>query len=185
MLAAASVEAFISELGVLAGILNDRQPRAILGQLAYATSQLSFSAVESYAMARFLLTGKPAERGSDPFQSYQLLVDIRNSIIHIKPSKVTGHDGPGSKIRAAFRTKGLQHSDSTNLLHLMMNQNVAKFACNTARSVILDLGNAFPFAEFDGTQLITIYPGASAPEGTRLEALFSLLPSSQVPPAPA
>ncbi|MFH5803928.1 hypothetical protein [Alienimonas sp. DA493] len=94
--AAAATEAFMCELAAFAEF-NPRnaatlspqestihQFRDIYNELESSKGSL----VAKYSLALGMFTGQPAKKGTSPFQDFALLVDLRNSLIHSKLSRI-------------------------------------------------------------------------------------------------
>ena len=84
-----SAEAFINELHYLSYSWADEVDspgwtKALCEMLG--ESERSRASIESkYHLAKFILSGEPFDKGANPFQTFALLVDVRNLIVHAKP----------------------------------------------------------------------------------------------------
>ena len=49
-------------------------------------AEKSRTSIESkYHLEEFVLSGEPFDKGANPFQTFALLIDARNLIVHAKP----------------------------------------------------------------------------------------------------
>lgn len=106
VMAAAPTEAFVSEFAEYApsaystALGWDAVPAAI-SDCAQVLQQLEREPVTTkYFEASKALNGKAFNKGSSRFQDFKLLIDLRNGIMHIKPT--TERDRPlGERVTAA------------------------------------------------------------------------------------
>jgi hypothetical protein len=86
-----STEAFINEIGLLAPYWSEREGApnwlGALGEML-ERAEVSHSSVQfKYQLAKFVLSGKQFDAGSAPFQHFDMLVNLRNLIVHAKPTE--------------------------------------------------------------------------------------------------
>lgn len=90
---AATCEAFIAELAESAGsVLNDYGGKIAPEPSAVATFKDMHDEVEKskgslnlkYILGYELLSGQPINKGTPPYQDFALLLDLRNSLVHVK-----------------------------------------------------------------------------------------------------
>jgi hypothetical protein len=94
-----------------------------------------------YYMARWVIVGEPFDRGGAPYQDFNLLVDIRNALIHLKPDRTTADDQTKpDKIVMKLQEKHLIKDDPKERrylwIHMISNAKVARWAINTAAEMI-------------------------------------------------
>ncbi|NNJ27195.1 hypothetical protein [Alienimonas chondri] len=94
--AAAATEAFMCELAAFAksnlrcnATLSPQEStiqqfRDIYNELESSKGSL----IAKYSLALGLFTGQPTQKGKSPFQDFALLLDLRNSLIHSKLSRI-------------------------------------------------------------------------------------------------
>ncbi len=86
-----SLELFINELSELTGAWFDtpeRTPNAVsaLGSVLREAEESHGSTKLKYLLAYSVLTGKPWDKSGEDFENFALLIDVRNALIHMKPS---------------------------------------------------------------------------------------------------
>jgi len=139
--ATSTLEAWISQTIFIAKKWTKKPPKIIeafatlLGELDSNKTSASLKIF----MSHWVICGKRLDRGAEPYQSFDLLVDIRNSLIHLKPDKVgTEHI---HKLLLQLKSKGLISDFDPKALRMcwvlhISNPHIAKWACNTAASMI-------------------------------------------------
>jgi hypothetical protein len=149
LFSAATLEAFMSQAVHAAEQWAHLHPRikAFADFLAELDErEVGASLKAKYNMAHWVLCGQPFDKGRSPYQDFDLLVDLRNLVIHLKPDST-----------AAERTKKLLRrlqsahlipvglvpdlqtespDNRTHWLHYACNPVVAKWACTTAAEMI-------------------------------------------------
>lgn len=141
--ATSTLEAWISQTIFIAKKWTKKPPKIIevfanlLGE--FDSKETSASLKTKYFMSHWVICGKRLDRGAEPYQSFDLLVDIRNSLIHLKPDKVSIDKIP--KLLPPLKSKGLISDFDPKALrkcwvHYISNPHIAKWACNTAASMI-------------------------------------------------
>ncbi|MER5638861.1 hypothetical protein ABT095_18090 [Kitasatospora sp. NPDC002227] len=63
--------------------------------------------LDKFQLVLHLLGKQPFDRGAQPYQDAQLLVQLRNVLVHYKPRWRPGGDDSGQSIQASGLTKGL------------------------------------------------------------------------------
>jgi hypothetical protein len=90
--AAASVEGFINELAELARSLNNKVANPgfekvdRFGKLALEAEEARASAKFKFRLAEAVFESATMSKGTQPFQDLSLLIDLRNALVHLKPS---------------------------------------------------------------------------------------------------
>ena len=106
VMAAASCEAFINELGEHIPVLAEATARMPTALIDFATA---FNRIESergpvtlkYLIASLTLQGRMFIAGEPPFQGFSELVRLRNGLMHLRPS-----DTGAQKMTAALAQRG-------------------------------------------------------------------------------
>jgi hypothetical protein len=174
---AASIEAFFSELPELLCIspevhrIEPPQIRSYVG-LASEVEANKGSVKLKYLLAYSVLSGQPCDKGGHPYQDFALLVEARNSLMHMKPSNWSGELRPDGTIGPdadativeKFRSKGILDTSQPTisgpvqdpavsivsiLTPIPFTQRIstriaAIWACNTAADVIGAILKAIP-----------------------------------------
>jgi hypothetical protein len=98
-----------------------------------------------YLTASLLLRGEMFNPGLAPFQDFEQLVRMRNSLMHMKPS-----DSAARKGAAALAQRGLaQRIDPESQMEWvdrMETPQTAEWACSTARALIRAVWDMVPEA---------------------------------------
>ena len=106
------------------------------------------------------LTGKRCDTGRQPFQDLDLLLDLRNSLVHSRPETLnvekanspsgvsTHHQVQPAKLAVRLAQRGIVPSPPkevlTSLLAILHHPNAAAWAYNTAIASIRDLTSLHP-----------------------------------------
>jgi hypothetical protein len=159
ILSVASLEAFIGELGAHADALaphlsGEPLDRAkALGDVLQMIEDEKGQLALKFQIAKFVLTGTPYELGGEPYQAFDALLYVRNSLIHPKPF-VTKSIGPGQladpdrKFRLRMRSFEIlaetSHRVPVPLSRLIQTRAAARWACNTATEMAHSLFNPEP-----------------------------------------
>jgi hypothetical protein len=64
--------------------------------------------LDRFQLALYLLGRPPFDRGTQPFQDAQLLVHLRNELVHYKPRWRAGGDESAQTVNESWLTKGLE-----------------------------------------------------------------------------
>jgi hypothetical protein len=99
---------------------------------------------DKYFLAHWLLCDKKLSRGTNLYQDFSLLIDIRNALVHLKPDKVSVKNKIDNILKRLddrnLLSKGLippyKSDKRTTWVFYISNSNAAKWACNTAVSMI-------------------------------------------------
>lgn len=97
-----------------------------------------------YFLAHWFLCDKKLDRGAKLYQDFSLLIDIRNALVHLKPDKVSVENKIENLLEGLNNKKLLSEGfipqykagDRAMWVFYISNSNVAKWACNTAVSMI-------------------------------------------------
>jgi hypothetical protein len=160
LLAAAAAEAFINEFAELIGVqrqnAGDWTPNAVtpgMAKAADAIFELEYardSTLEKYVAAAKAL-GKPFDKGSTPFQAYDQLFSLRGAIMHIKPRRPdVRHSGENvTDILAKRKIAISRDAWSGSWFDRLQTPEVAPWACQTAKSMMLDMLELVPHRQTD------------------------------------
>ena len=99
---------------------------------------------DKYFLAHWLLCEKKLNRDTKLYQDFSLLVDIRNALVHLKPDKVSVKNKIDNLLKRLndrkLLSKGFVPAYKSGMrahwVFYISNSNVAKWACNTAASMI-------------------------------------------------
>jgi hypothetical protein len=162
--AAASLEALINEVSELADLEvqaatqdDQRDNDEVLRAFAEAMSEAERSRGSiqlKFIVASLILKGRPYRKGLQPFQDFSLLMNLRNSIMHLRPTTLTRlgenatqvtFDGCVLKeLSARGLIKRPKPNTVTSLLSEAGGRQVARWAVNTAADMAQSFLSLFP-----------------------------------------
>ncbi|HVS88590.1 MAG TPA: hypothetical protein VHF01_10275 [Candidatus Acidoferrum sp.] len=155
--AAASLEALINEVTDLAEIeLQEGGGDKLLQAFVDAISEAEESRVSvglKFIISSIVLTGRSYPRGEQPYQDFSLLMNLRNAIMHLRPTtlvRVAEHEvGLDAKgILAQLQARGLITLPGINMVTDLLNEasdsNVARWAVNAAAGMAQSFLSMFP-----------------------------------------
>lgn len=168
--ATAAMEGFINEVfelasepGDLLRLLGDppeHKSVAALAGLAKALEQASSPIPLKFMLAKIALSGEPYDKGSPPYQDFELLIKVRNCLVHLRPldkfkmpgnNDVTGKPTPRvavPRFMKGLRTKNvLVETDATtfpNSFYEICTPAMARWACNTASAMVQSIVQIVP-----------------------------------------
>lgn len=90
VLAAASLEGFINDLVLLSAFVDEPPNLVILSKDWEDFEKLSIQA--KYLLIALML-GRPLEKGINPYQDFQLLIQLRNALVHLKAAEILFEQG--------------------------------------------------------------------------------------------
>jgi hypothetical protein len=179
VLAAASTEAFINEFTesvLLYQRSKDCQDEVTpsVGSCATILKEVDRdrgSISQKYLWAAYLLSGKCFDKGKNPYQDFKLLIDLRNSLMHLKPDDDLTYSEHGAIVITPSETievlqrRKFAREDNASGFNLIQTEKVAEWACNAAKHIILAVLNMIPdepagpawslkvaFREYSGTR---------------------------------
>lgn len=99
---------------------------------------------DKYFLAHWFLCDKKLNRGTKLYQDFSLLIDIRNALVHLKPDKVSVKNKIDNLLKGLNNRNLLSEGflpryksgERATWVFYISNSNVAKWACNTAVSMI-------------------------------------------------
>ncbi len=148
---AVALEAFINELPEFAMAVPVAKPPVVEAFAALAGEvERSHGSIElKFLLASALLAGRAYDRGTQPYQDFKLLVDLRNELVHYKPrDKVqlrSGDDAgsafavvPRNLVRRLASRKLIDAAmvERASFLGLLGTPVVAAWACNAAVAMV-------------------------------------------------
>ena len=140
IMAAICAEAFYDEFAFSLSMANNAPELARIGTILQQLEESRVQITEKYKIASLLFPGDPYDSGSEPFQSFSLLIKLRNSFAH---PKIQSNKPP--KWFSDFVTKGLvtQSVDNETPLKEWMtqleNKSSASWACRATANIVLNL----------------------------------------------
>jgi hypothetical protein len=161
LFAAAAFEAFVNELDELAagtgGTRGVEDPRIkSLAEVLGEAEESKASTRLKYLLAGVALQGTPFDRGAQPWQDLELLIRIRDSIVHLRPIRFQmgdkGFSTTGDKLIQQLRERRLLPTlpDAHVMFYLqwLAPRSVARWAVNTAVRAVMTIVAALPEGEF-------------------------------------
>jgi hypothetical protein len=148
LFSAATLEAFIMELALL--LPNDAMLSGVAALQATADAidlaEDSRGSVQlKFQLAKYVLTGRPYDKGSQPYQDFDALVAIRNAIVHMKPVAIT--EDP-NKLLLALRARKLCEEPKPGVTASWIGQictrAVGRWACNVVVEMVDHLKGCIP-----------------------------------------
>jgi hypothetical protein len=143
--AVSTLEAVLSEVIYMAKSFAKMSPKIdmfadFLNKLDDAHASLK----DKYFLAHWLLCDKKLNRGAKLYQDFSLLIDIRNALVHLKPDKVSVNKQIDNLLKELKNRHLLSEGfppryksgERAIWVFYISNSNVAKWACNTAVSMI-------------------------------------------------
>ena len=151
--AAASLEAFINELGAFALLTAEVYPDDLDVRTAhwielFQALEANRASVESkFTAAKRLLTPEPFDKGRQPFQDFQLLFRLRNGLMHMRVEEHTIEGDQitiiGSDLLAPCRDKklilGPGPPEGLPWWGQIQTEPMARWACNTASAMVHEI----------------------------------------------
>ena len=157
--AAAAGEAFINELPDLASFpgpanFGPQPPEvaslvSLLGEAEDARASIHLK----FLVAKLALSGHTYDRGSNPYQDFATLLELRNSLVHFQSERIDGREPEevtvsSARILERLRAKSIlvQTEDGgvAGLLYLVSTAAAARWACNATAGMIGDLFESIP-----------------------------------------
>jgi hypothetical protein len=155
VMAAAATEAFINEFAeyVSASIVSSSEVDMILPQVAACADVLQeledsrASVTAKYLAASLVVSGSSFGKGSQPFQDFKLLIDLRNAVMHMRP-KLEADSHQGHRVTDALAQRGIalpgDRPSSLPWFDRLMTPAVAAWAHDSALAIIRGLFDLVP-----------------------------------------
>ena len=159
----AALECFINEVSELARQAcsdkrNDNPPSVeTLGRLLREVEEKKGSLRLKFMLAHLVFTGQTYDASSRPFQDFNLLIQLRNAIVHHKPDEYFTQEADGTikldaaKLLSKLESKNVlaERSDvQTSWLNRIATSASARWACNTSSEVINSVIGIVPECPF-------------------------------------
>jgi hypothetical protein len=99
-----------------------------------------------YNMAHWIICDKPFDRSSEPYQSFDLLVNLRNMLIHLKPDKMASKkiDKLLRQLKAKKLISDYDPMQRMTWVFFVSTPIVAKWACDTTAKMIQEFWKHTP-----------------------------------------
>lgn len=139
-----ALESFVNEMTEYAQIMSPAPPEAatfaqIMGDAEEDHASLDFK----LRLAHWIVTGRPMDKGSQPYQDFALLMRLRNDLVHTKPNKPftygkTTNEEVHKALLKRFRDKQILADDrnSPSWTYLVQTRAVAEWSCRTVARVV-------------------------------------------------
>jgi hypothetical protein len=126
----------------------------LLGQILGQFDDSRENLVARIQVAKSLLSGQRYNPGAELFQDVNMLLKVRNALVHPRPQKI--HGSPNSKDFGTQYPNFINHLQNKGLIasvkdgpaqswySLIETPKIAKWAYETSCSIIEDLINSFP-----------------------------------------
>jgi len=102
LFSAATLEAFVSDFSFMARTLGGVHSIPALKSVAALLDEAEdghASVRLKYLLAKFLVTGEPYNKGAAPFQDFDLLIRLRDAIVHLKTEEFSPEsDAPPKRL---------------------------------------------------------------------------------------
>ncbi len=171
VVAAISLEAFINEFAGIAALLATLEGApgwlTTLAEVLNEAENNRASITSKFQLAMLVISSKPFNRSAAPFQDFDLLVNLRNEIVHLKPHETVEETQEGDFITrepkivkrlagtGALGTHPLLeeaisagHAVSSNWIDRVSTKAMSRWACNAAAGIVKGLMNALPTSVF-------------------------------------
>ncbi len=143
LFSAAALESLINEVALIAASRPSAAKRVpflrALGDVLVEAEKTRGSVRQKYLLTKHILPGKPYDRGSQPYQDFDLLFKIRDEVVHPKPEQ---YDNDPERITKPLETKKLIEP-VTNVQITWMTRistrAVALWACNVVADMAASL----------------------------------------------
>jgi hypothetical protein len=145
-----ALEAFINELSDFASETPPDSSMAVLGSLMRDLNESRASIGVRFQFAKWILSKEPFDKGGQPYQDFQLLIKLRNTIIHLPPD---GAPVPSEapidplKFLETLRQKGLTrdfHGAAASFLAEISTPEMARWACDTTAAMVRSILEVLP-----------------------------------------
>jgi hypothetical protein len=150
ILAVASIECFLNDLVAHIRLMPNPSP-GLVG-LPEIWDEMERARIQLKVLVLAGLLGKPLLKERQPFQDFDLLVAVRNELVHAKPMTIRGHYRDGKPIieqprivkRLLARKLIQKQPEAASLEARVSNPAIAAWACNTCVEIIDYVANALP-----------------------------------------
>jgi hypothetical protein len=175
---AASIEPFFNEmleiLSMWSNPMKDPSAIQVYVRLAEEIESNKGSIKLEFILAYSILSGQPCNKGGQSYQDLNLLMEVRNGLMHMRPMDFLGPgDAEGTtefepapiieKLRSKSIVDNLPPAHQSPWHTRIATQAAAKWACNPAADVVRTIIQALPDASPTKTPLIAVYEAFFAP----------------------
>jgi hypothetical protein len=135
--AACALEAFMNEELEVLRSMQEKKWKLVVDTLM---DQSRLSLEDKYLLFAQLRLGKTFDKSAEPFQSFSLLIALRNALVHYQPEFAPIESFPCRKIQrleSKFRFTSNEHGAKMSWDDQVLNAECAYWACWTARKMIV------------------------------------------------
>lgn len=151
LFSAAALEGYINELTELTEFLVRERDHGVWSSMSTILKEAEKSRASTtlkFLLLSVALTGKIPEKGSPTYQDFDLLLRVRNAVVHLRAEIASTDEPELDKVVKALVGKGLVAKPSTNregaLVEALSNPFVARWAFNTAVAIVNEIKGMFP-----------------------------------------
>jgi hypothetical protein len=160
LFSAATLEAFVMELGLMAkaeSAMSGHKPLRSVAEILDEAEASRASTRLKFLLAKAVLGGETYETGSQPYQDFDILFAMRDAIIHLKPERITGEPHRIiERLRAKDLCKDEEPGVTASWLGQISTRSVARWACNVVVDMFESLKSCLP-AESENTPLFSFF----------------------------
>ncbi len=165
--AAATAEAFINEIGELASqpiIPGEPEPQQVqdLARLLGQVEDDRPTTLLKYQLAKLALRGTTFDKGANPYQDFAVLLDLRNSLMHLKSDRIDSvrhgevvvhHPRVISKLQSKNVLAEFEDDKNTvaSWVVRVSTPAAAKWSCNATAAIVKDIVESIPPSELERT----------------------------------
>jgi len=166
--AALAGEAFVNELSTVARHPSVADPELgpeppEVGDLIELLSEAEDSRAQTgfkFLIGKLALSRHTYDKGTNPYQDFATLMDLRNELVHMKPRRIEGVLAKGvypsferPKVIERLSTKGVLARRGGSWLRgdwlsLVSTPATARWACNVTSAIVFDLCASMPPSQF-------------------------------------
>ena len=163
---AAAGEAFINEIGELAaqpagsfpGFGPEPEGVQNVARLLSEVEDARGTTNLKFLLAKLALSGQPFDRGTNPYQDFAILIELRNSLMHLKFDRIESlninevrihHPPVISKLRSKSVLAQFDSGENTAASWLLKVSTpaVARWSCNATAAIVKDIVESIPASE--------------------------------------
>lgn len=144
--AAMTLESFIMEFAVMAAHdakIYGHKEMLLVHSLLEAIETARGNVQSKFNLAKLALSGSEFVKGALPFQDFDLLIGLRNAIVHLKPEKLS--DAAHKLVeKLAARKLIAEHVVGTSWISQIALPSVAKWACDVVVDMVESVHKSVP-----------------------------------------
>lgn len=159
--AAAAGEAFMNEIGELAGQRALAPQPEEVRSLAHLLSEVEDARGSTnlkVLIAKLALAGKTFDKGLNPYQDFAILIELRNSLMHLKIDRIervkineirVHHPGVIDKLRSKNVLAQFENDRNAvaSWLIRISTPAMARWSCNATVGIVKDIVESIPASE--------------------------------------